>query len=78
MAEYTSADAYVTKITPGYGKQLAWITVEFGEDASNNVTTKEFPVNNVKVERLSVGSVIRLTRLRVVGWQIDPSENLGK
>lgn len=77
-SEYTSADARVTSITPGYGRQLAWITVEFYEDDSGVLKTKKFAVHNVKVQRLSVGDIILLTRLRVVGWQIDPKENLGK
>jgi hypothetical protein len=77
-SEYTSADARIINIQPGYGQQLAWITVEFYEDDSGNLKTKEFPVHNVKVERYSVGDIILLTRLRIVGWQIDPSMNLGK
>ena len=78
MAAGDTADALVTKITPGYGMQLAWITVKFYADDSGTPVTKEFPVHNVKVERLSVGDYIRVEQLRIVGWQIDPRENLGK
>lgn len=78
MAVGDTADAVITKITPGYGKQLAWVTVKFYADDSGTPVMKEFPADNAKVQRVSVGDTILVRHLRLFGWQIDPSENLGK
>jgi hypothetical protein len=78
MAEkYTDTEARVTKITPGYGRQKAYITVEFYEDTDRILKTKEFMVDNIAVERLSIGSIIQLARLRFgPKWVINPDEHL--
>jgi hypothetical protein len=74
MAVGDSADARVTKIKRGYGKQKTYVTVEFAGD-SDRRTEKEFICESDKADRLDIDSVILVVHTKF-GWQIAQSENL--
>lgn len=76
MAVGDSADAEVMEIDQRYPGQLSYITVRFSGDDSGRPWEKKFTCDYAGVVRLSVGDYIRIEQIRVLGWQIDPSEHL--
>jgi hypothetical protein len=75
--EYTDSEARITDIQRGYGRSKTWITVEFYPDTDRILQTKKFMVDNIPSERLEVGSIIQLVRMRIgPKWVLDPNEHL--
>lgn len=68
----------ITKIKPGYGNSAAWLTIKF-IDEKGRQREEDFPCNNRGADRLSVGDMLSLARMPLVGtWIIHPSEGLGR